>query len=140
MGTKPGVNIPFTYKGEICGVIGISGSPVEVRKYAYLAQKFTALLLREHELELHEHTQKTQLTHVIRSIIFHDYSNHDYMNIEYLRNFLKKYGTSPDRNYRTVTVRLDSRYNPSNLSGLRLTACSPMNRWQFLIRWIWKSF
>lgn len=111
MGTKPGVNIPFSYKGETCAVIGISGNPDEVRKYAYLAQKFTNLLLREHELELHEHTKKTQLTHVIRSIIFHDY-----INADYLRNFLNKYGTSLDTNYRTITVRLDSRYNPSNLS------------------------
>ena len=111
MGTKPGVNIPFTYKGETCAVIGISGFPDEVRKYAYLAQKITDLLLREHELELHEHTQKTQLTHVIRSIIFHDY-----INADYLRSFLKKYCTSLDTPYRTITVRLDSRYNPSNLS------------------------
>lgn len=111
MGTKPGVNIPFTYKGETCAVIGISGSPEEVRKYAYLAQKFTNLMLREHELDLHEHTQKTQLTHVIRSIIFHDY-----INADYLRDFLKRYATSLDTDYRTITVRLDSRYNPSNLS------------------------
>lgn len=111
MGTKPGVNIPFTYKGETCAVIGISGDPEEVRKYAYLAQKFTDLLLREQELDLHEHTQKTQLTHVIRALIFHEY-----INADYLRNFLKKYATNLDTDYRTVTVRLDSRYNPLNLS------------------------
>ena len=111
LGTQKGVNIPFIYKDEISAVIGISGEPEEVRKYAYLAQKITALLLREHELELHEHNKKTQLTHVIRSIIFQDYINPDY-----LRDFLKKYNTSLNTKYRTVTIQLDSRYNPSNLS------------------------
>ncbi len=111
LGTQKGVNIPFIYKDGICAVIGISGEPEKVRKYAYLAQKITNLLLREHELEIHEHNQKTQLTHIIRSIIFHDYINPDY-----LRKFLKKYNTSLDKTYRTITIRLDSRYNPSNLS------------------------
>ena len=111
LGTQKGVNIPIIYKDEISAVIGISGEPEEVRKYAYLAQKITKLLLREHELEIHEHNQKTQLTYVIRSIIFHEYINPDF-----LRKFLKKYNTSLNTNYRTVTVRLDSRYNPSNLS------------------------
>ena len=111
LGTQKGVNIPIIYKDEISAVIGISGETEEVRKYAYLAQKITTLLLREHELELHEHNQKTQLTHVIRSIIFHDYINPDY-----LREFLKKYNISLNTMYRTVTIQLNSRYHPSNLS------------------------
>lgn len=111
LGTQKGVNIPFIYNNEITAVIGISGDPEEVRKYAYLAQKITNLLLREHELELHEHNKKTQMSHVIRSIIFHEHLNPDY-----LRSFLEKYNISLHTNYRTVTVRLDSRYNLSNLS------------------------
>ena len=110
-GTQKGVNIPFSYKGEVSAVIGISGIPKEVRKYAYLAQKITTLLLREHELEMHEHTKKTQLNHVIHSIIFREYINPDY-----LRNFLEKYHISLDADYRTIIVKLDSRYHPSNLS------------------------
>lgn len=110
-GTQKGVNIPFIYNGDVSAVIGISGIPEEVRKYAYLAQKITNLILREHELEIHEHTKKTQLNHVIRAIIFHEYINPDY-----LKSFLKKHKTSLDTTYQTVLVKLDSRYNPSNLS------------------------
>ncbi|MBQ8317035.1 MAG: helix-turn-helix domain-containing protein [Lachnospiraceae bacterium] len=110
-GTKKGVNIPFIYKGDVCAVIGISGEPEEVRKYVYLAQKITALILREHELERQEHNQKTQLNHVIRSII-----NHDYLNIDYLKDFLKDYRTTLNASYQTILIKLDSRYNPSNLS------------------------
>ena len=110
-GTQKGVNIPFVYKDDITAVIGISGIPEEVRKYAYLAQKITTLILREHELEVHAHTQKTEMNHVIRSIIFHEYINPDY-----LKKFLNKYHTSLDTLYRTIIVKLDSRYHPSNLT------------------------
>ena len=110
-GTQKGVNIPFIHKGDVSAVIGISGVPEEVRKYAYLAQKITTLILREHELEILEHTQKTQLNHVIRSIVFHEYLNPDY-----LKKFLEKYHTTLDTYYRTIVVKLDSRYHPSNLS------------------------
>ena len=111
LGTQKGVNIPFVYKGDVSAVIGISGDPEEVRKYAYLAQKITYLILREHELDVLEQTKRTQLNHVIRSIIFHEY-----INPEYLKTFLKKYHTSLTEHYYTILVKLDSRYNPSNLS------------------------
>ena len=111
LGTKEGVNIPFIYKGEVSAVIGISGSPEEVRKYAYLAQKITTLLLREHELDTLEHTQKTQLNHVMRALI-----DHNYINPEYLKAVLKKYNAFLDNHYQTIIVKLDTRYNPSNLA------------------------
>lgn len=111
LGTQKGVNIPFLYKGEITAVIGITGIPKEVRKYAYLAQKITTLILREHELDLHEHTQKTQLNHMIRSLI-----HNEYVNQNYLSDFLKRYHTTQQASYRTIIVKLDSRYNPLNLS------------------------
>ena len=110
LGTKKGVNIPFTYKGEISAVIGISGEPVKVRKYAYLAQKITTLLLLYHELDQQEHHQKTQLNQVIRSLIYKEDVNPDY-----LADFLKKFNTTPNKEYHTIIVKLNSRYHPSNL-------------------------
>ena len=84
LGTQKGVNIPFIYKDTVSAVIGITGIPEEVRKYAYLAQKITALILREHELDVYDHTQKTQLNYIIRSIIFREY-----INTDHLKEFLK---------------------------------------------------
>lgn len=111
LGTQKGVNIPFINKGDVSAVIGISGEPKEVRKYAYLAQKITTLLIREHELNTLEHNQKTQLNHIIRALI-----DHNYINPEYLKAFVKKYNTTLDTNYQTILIKLDSRYNPSNLA------------------------
>ena len=110
-GTQKGVNIPFIDKGDVSAVIGISGEPTEVRKYAYLAQKITTLLLREHELNTLEHTQKTQLNHIMRALM-----DHSYINPEYFKAFIKKYNTTLDTHYQTILVKLDTRYNPSNLS------------------------
>lgn len=111
LGTKKGVNIPFMYQGEIMAVIGISGTPEEVRKYAYLAQKITTLILREDEINALEHFQRKQITHIIYPLI-----TNEYINPEYLQDFLKKYNTSPRAIYRTILVKLDSRYHPANLS------------------------
>ena len=111
LGTQKGINIPFIYKGELAAVIGISGEPDEVRKFAYLAQKVTSLLLREQELDKQTHVQKTQLNQVIHSIIYNEY-----LNPYYLTEFLKKYHTQADSEYRTIIIKLDRRYNPSNFS------------------------
>mgnify|MGYP000155212990 FL=1 len=43
-GTSSGVNIPVTHNGYFIAVIGISGSPDEVRKFAYLAEKSPGFL------------------------------------------------------------------------------------------------
>lgn len=111
LGTQKGVNIPFQYNGEIIAVIGITGKPEEVRKYAYLAQKITSLILREHELDAQNHNQRDQLNYVIHSLI-----TNEHINSLYFSDFLKQYELSADRNYQTILVALDSRYNPSNLS------------------------
>lgn len=102
LGTNKGVNIPFVYQGEICAVIGITGTPSEVRKYAYLSQKLTTLILREHELDTYERTQKTQLNHVIRKIIQNGYANQPYVT-----EFLKRHHISVGTDYRTILIKLD---------------------------------
>lgn len=110
-GTQKGVNLPFQYNGEIIAAIGISGVPGEVRKYAYLAQKITSLILREHELDTQNHNKKAQMNYIIHSLISNQTVNHDY-----LADFIKNHGGNMTDAYRTVLVQLDSRYNPSNLS------------------------
>lgn len=103
LGTQKGVNIPFLYKGEICAVIGITGIPSEVRKFAYLSHKLTNLILREHELDAYERIQKTQLNHIIRTIVHHGCTNQPY-----LTDFLKKYQIDQRTDYRTLIVKIDS--------------------------------
>lgn len=111
LGTKMGVNMPFMYEGEIMAVIGISGPPEEVRKYAYLAQKIAMLILREDDINVHEHFQRKQITRIVHSLI-----TNEYINPDYLFDFLKKNLIPAQADYRTIVAKLNAAYHPSNLS------------------------
>lgn len=111
LGTQKGINIPFIYKGEVIGVIGISGIPDQVRKYAYLAQKITSLLLREKEIDTQNHTAQAQMNYMIHSLI-----TNESVNYNYFMDFLEQNQLSASADYSLVLLRLNSRYNPSNLS------------------------
>ncbi len=111
LGTHKGVNIPFVYKGEIIAVIGISGAPDEVRKYAYLAQKITSLILREHEIESQSSSRREQRNFVVRALTTGEHIYHGY-----LMEFMEFRHEELTKQYRTILVELDARYNPLNLS------------------------
>ena len=70
-GTQKGINMPLYHEGRILAVIGITGVPDQIRKYAYLAERITNLLIREQEL---------------------------------------------NQSYRLILIRINSRYNLTNLS------------------------
>jgi carbohydrate diacid regulator len=112
-GTQKGVNIPFIYHKQVCAVIGISGEPDEVRKYAYLAQKITSLILREHELDYLNYGKKNELNYIIRSLVGNEAINHDYFI-----DFIENYNLSIKCDYCTILVKINARYNPANLSML----------------------
>lgn len=110
-GTQQGVNLPFSHHGTIVAVIGITGVPEEVRKYAYLAQRITALLLREQEYDARNRNEQLETDYVVRAL-----SSGKPMNHGFYLDFLSSHGLSEEVRYRTVLVRLSTRYNPANLS------------------------
>ena len=113
-GTRRGINQPIRYKGETVAVIGITGEPAEVRRYARLVQRITVLLLREHEVEVEDHIRRTQVNHVIRALIYNETPDR-----EYLEEVLERYGIKdPGGMYTTVLVHLNSRVQPDLLSGI----------------------
>lgn len=110
LGTKKGINIPITYGNTIIAVIGISGEVEEVRKYAYLAQRITDILLKERELDAQGIQKQNRLNYVIRCLI-----NRDIINPDYLTHTLHENRLSKSSTIRIVLIRLNSRYNPNNL-------------------------
>lgn len=110
-GTHKGVNIPFIYNRELIAVIGISGNPDEARQFAILAQKITALILKEQEIDFINYGKKNQINYVIRSIIENTDIHHDF-----LIDFLNEFHLSPSTVCRTILIKLNSRYNFSNLT------------------------
>lgn len=110
-GTHKGVNIPFLHHGEVIAVIGITGDPDEVRKYAFLAQRITALILREHETDVLAHNRQAELNYIIRSLTFEETVHYDF-----LEDYLKRNHLHHEMQFRTILVRLNFRYAPSNIS------------------------
>ena len=49
-GAKPGVNIPLTVRGQLCGVVGISGEPDEVRQVGELVRVMAEMILEQAQL------------------------------------------------------------------------------------------
>lgn len=92
-------------------VVGISGDPEQVRKYATLAQKITFLLLRERKLNLESSSRQAQDAYVIRAL-----TQGEAVSSSYLRNALSARGLSESALCRTVVIRLSPRRNPANLS------------------------
>ncbi len=115
-GTHIGINIPIIYKGELIAVIGISGSPYHVRKYAYLAQKITLLLLREQELDYEAHSLKNRMNYVIRSIIDEEQSKN-----KRTLNYILEANLDTNTNYQVLLIELDKRYHPNNLAMIEET-------------------
>lgn len=110
-GTQQGVNLPFSHHGSIVAVIGITGIPEEVRKYAYLAQRITAILLREQEYDAQNQSARQETDYVVRALTSGQAINHSF----YL-DFLAAHALTEKVQYLTVLVRLSARYNPANLS------------------------
>ena len=99
-GTHRGVNIPVHHNGEIIAVIGITGDPNEVRKYGILAQKITALILREHEIEEQIDNEKARMHHVIRALALGEH-----LNYEFYRSFMESHGVDRKEERTVVVVR-----------------------------------
>lgn len=110
LGSRRGINMPFVYRGEAIAVIGISGEPDEVRKYAYLAERITWLILRERELEVQSRNQQEETHYVIRAL-----TQGEDISAVYLEDYLRERGYASNARYRTVLIRLNPRWNPTNL-------------------------
>ena len=111
-GVRKGINMPIRFHGDTVAVIGITGDPDEVRKYAYLAQRITLLLLREHEMDVKNHNLQTQIHHVIMSLL-----SREPLNQDYLSDILERSGIhSTSGTWQVVVFRLNEGYHLSNLS------------------------
>lgn len=110
-GTQKGINMPLYHEGRILAVIGITGVPDQIRKYAYLAERITNLLIREQELNQYSRREADKKHFVLQSLIQNDTSNRNYLS-----NSLETFHIGLNRSYRLILIRINSRYNLTNLS------------------------
>lgn len=109
-GTQKGVNIPIFHHGSVIAVIGISGEPDQVRKYAHLAQKIAFLILRERDLDQQINNRKNYMNYIIRALICQSA-----MSLEYLKDFLESHHIKQNQLFYTLVIRLNSTYDRENL-------------------------
>lgn len=68
-GSQNGINLPVYHNQSLLAVIGITGEPDNVRKYAHLAERITNLLVREQELNMISRNQNDKRQYIIDSLI-----------------------------------------------------------------------
>lgn len=111
-GTQKGVNLPVYNHDTFLAVVGISGEPDEVRRYAYLAERITQMLIREKELNAFSRTMAEKKHYIIQSLVDRQFSN-----TEYLMECLKEFKMDKEQNKRMILVKMNSGYNLINLSS-----------------------
>ena len=100
-GSQPGINLPVLYNKQLVAVIGITGEPEEVRRYAHLAERITLLLVREQELNEYDRTQADK-RHYAMDALLHPGSG----DPAYLESLLQEFGVDPDTPKRLLLLRL----------------------------------
>lgn len=100
-GAQKGVNIPFNYHGRILAVIGITGEPEEVARYARLALRIMRMLLRERDLDASRELKRAEFSYVAKAMVRNETINH-----EYVQDFLKQKGLDLYEKGRAVIIRL----------------------------------
>ena len=98
---------------RVIAVVGISGEPSEVRRFAKLAERIASLLLHEQELNAVHRTLDEKKQYMIRSLIYSEFENMDY-----LRECFREFNIVWEQTYRMVQIEVNSRYNPVNISLL----------------------
>ncbi len=101
---RRGINMPIRYHGKTVAVIGITGDPEGVRRYADLAQRITLLLLREQEVDSRYYDRRTQTGYLVRALI-----DNEMLPSGFISEVLAKNGMSDDaEQWRTVVIQLCS--------------------------------
>ena len=123
-GTSAGVNIPVTHNGYLIAVIGISGSPDEVRKYAYLAEKITRLLIREQELSAASRTLSEKRTYLLsyllagsRSFDAAEAFPDKMKDLNYIHDLLDEFEINIEKKKRVLIIRMLSDHSTITISS-----------------------
>lgn len=101
LGTRRGINMPVTYNDTVIAVIGISGDPETVRKYAYLTQHLTATIIKERDIDLVVSQKKSRLNYVIRCLI-----RGEPIDTAYFNAVMKEQHISMDELCRTIIIHM----------------------------------
>lgn len=107
-GTQRGINLPVCHNQEVIAVIGISGPPDEVGKYALLAERITRLLIREKELYAFSRTEEEMKSYLIQAFI-----EGKTVSQQYLTDICNRWKIDLTSPKRLIILRLEPEPGPS---------------------------
>lgn len=110
-GTQKGINLPVYHNHTFLAVVGITGEPDIVRKYAHLAERVTNLLIRERELNITNRNQAEKRHFIIDSLI-----RKNDVNMDDLHSCLQELHIDPQSPKRLILVKADTQDPKTNLS------------------------
>jgi len=68
-GAKPGINLPLMVKGEILGVVGVTGQGDAVEKYGSIIKKMTEILLKEYAMNQNQQIYMDRFNQLVDTLI-----------------------------------------------------------------------
>ena len=75
---RKGINMPVRHHGKTLAVIGITGEPEEVERYAALIRRIALLLIREHDIDIRDRAAGRQTDYLVRALIFKERLDAEY--------------------------------------------------------------
>ncbi|QOY38265.1 CdaR family transcriptional regulator [Anaerobacillus isosaccharinicus] len=75
VGSKSGINLPLEWNKKLIGVIGISGPPEEIKRYALITKVTAETMINNTFAKLQNRTEITMKEHLIHNIIYHSEEN-----------------------------------------------------------------
>ena len=106
-GTQKGVNLPVYHNHNLIAVIGITGEPDQVRKYARLAERITRLLVREKELDAFNRTEAEKKNYILRALI-----EQEDIHPDYLKENLQKWNISEKDSLHLLRLKIRGKNIP----------------------------
>ncbi len=109
-GTLKGINMPVYFNHSLVAVIGISGEPDEIRKFAHLAENITNLLIRERELGRSSRIQSEKHHFILSSL-----TGDEPYDRKHLISCLEEAGFRTGSPKRLILIRTETQFNAANL-------------------------
>lgn len=123
-GAQPGINLPLTVHGQLCGAVGLSGAPDEVRQFGELVRLTAEMILEQAQLAGELQRDSRYREAFVLNLINADRAGADQAD---LNAWAHRLDVSFDRPHAVHLLELDDSAALAELQGLqlRLQAAAP---------------
>lgn len=114
-GAQPGINLPLTVHGQLCGAVGLSGAPHEVRQFGELVRLTAEMILEQAQL-----TGELQRDSRYREAFVLNLINGEHANPADLAAWAHRLNVQLGRMHAVYLLEVDDSHAPVDLQALQL--------------------